>query len=76
MPALVGDELDCEEHSEPADVSHDRAALKGAVPAGRGSDRTPHGLRNGVMLYSRQTSGGRYGQWFMVTDSGSWSPHH
>lgn len=25
-----------------------------------------HGLRNGVMLYSRQTSGGRYGQWFMV----------
>jgi adenosylmethionine-8-amino-7-oxononanoate aminotransferase len=25
-----------------------------------------HGLRNGVMLYSRQTAGGRYGQWFMV----------
>jgi adenosylmethionine-8-amino-7-oxononanoate aminotransferase len=25
-----------------------------------------HALRNGVMLYSRQTSGGRYGQWFMV----------
>jgi adenosylmethionine-8-amino-7-oxononanoate aminotransferase len=25
-----------------------------------------HGLRNGVMLYSRQTSGGRYGHWFMV----------
>lgn len=26
-----------------------------------------HGLANGVMLYSRQTSGGRYGHWFMVT---------
>jgi adenosylmethionine-8-amino-7-oxononanoate aminotransferase len=25
-----------------------------------------HALRNGIMLYSRQTSGGRYGQWFMV----------
>lgn len=25
-----------------------------------------HALRNGVMLYSRQTSGGRYGHWFMV----------
>jgi adenosylmethionine-8-amino-7-oxononanoate aminotransferase len=25
-----------------------------------------HGLRNGVMLYSRETSGGRYGHWFMV----------
>ena len=25
-----------------------------------------HGLRNGVMLYSRATSGGRFGHWFMV----------
>jgi adenosylmethionine-8-amino-7-oxononanoate aminotransferase len=25
-----------------------------------------HALRNGLMLYSRQTSGGRYGHWFMV----------
>lgn len=25
-----------------------------------------HGLRNGVMLYSRPTSGGRFGHWFMV----------
>ena len=25
-----------------------------------------HGLRNGVMLYSRETSGGRFGHWFMV----------
>jgi adenosylmethionine-8-amino-7-oxononanoate aminotransferase len=25
-----------------------------------------HGLRNGVMLYSRQTAGGQYGHWFMV----------
>ena len=25
-----------------------------------------HGLRNGVMLYSRETSRGRFGHWFMV----------
>ncbi len=26
-----------------------------------------HGLRNGLMIYSRPTSGGRYGQWFIVS---------
>lgn len=25
-----------------------------------------HGLRNGLMIYSRPTSGGRYGHWFIV----------
>jgi adenosylmethionine-8-amino-7-oxononanoate aminotransferase len=25
-----------------------------------------HGLRNGLMIYSRTTSGGRYGHWFIV----------
>lgn len=25
-----------------------------------------HGLDNGIMIYSRPTGGGRYGQWFMV----------
>jgi adenosylmethionine-8-amino-7-oxononanoate aminotransferase len=26
-----------------------------------------HGLRNGLMIYSRPTSGGRYGHWFIVS---------
>ena len=26
-----------------------------------------HGLRNGLMIYSRRTSAGKYGDWFMVS---------
>ena len=26
-----------------------------------------HGLRNGLLIYSRQTSGGKYGHWFLVS---------
>ena len=26
-----------------------------------------HGLNNGLMIYSRPTSGGRYGHWFLVS---------
>lgn len=25
-----------------------------------------HGLRNGILLYSRQTAHGRFGHWFMI----------
>ncbi len=26
-----------------------------------------HGLRNGLMIYARVTSGGRFGHWFLVS---------
>ncbi|MCP4932756.1 MAG: aspartate aminotransferase family protein, partial [bacterium] len=26
-----------------------------------------HGLNNGLMIYSRPTSGGKYGHWFLVS---------
>jgi 4-aminobutyrate aminotransferase-like enzyme len=45
----------------------DRHAKVPLPAAALGTERIRiHALRNGVMLYSRQTSGGRYGQWFMV----------
>jgi adenosylmethionine-8-amino-7-oxononanoate aminotransferase len=41
---------------------------KAMLPAGLGAiDRIRnHGLDHGLMIYSRATSGGRFGQWFML----------
>ncbi len=49
------------------ELVRDRDAKVPLPAAALGTERIRvHALRNGVMLYSRQTSGGRYGQWFMV----------
>jgi len=45
----------------------DRITKRPLPPEARPSDRVrTHGLRNGLMIYSRPTSGGRYGHWFIV----------
>jgi len=46
----------------------DRITKEPLPPEVRPSDRVRvHGLRNGLMIYSRPTSGGRYGHWFIVS---------